>query len=316
MERADPPVPDRLIEWTGERCVPWLGRLEVVYEHLHRYAFASRLAEGREVLDLGCGEGYGTCILAQRARRVTGVEIDPAAVLHARANYRLPNAEFVEGSALDLREFRDGSQGLVVCFEVIEHLAEQQRVLDEVRRVLGKGGMFVVSTPDRQVYRRDQERNPFHVRELDQQEFRDFLHSRFEHVAVWGQVSGASSLILPLGGDAGVLETSTAAFPGGVAEVVAGPPAPAYLVAIASDRPIPISGAASLLADPEALEHVRISDMRMRGELEARTRDVERLARRHRAALDEIERMMSTRGWRLLVRARHLRDRLAARGPG
>ena len=69
---------DRLLEWTGERCVPWVDDLQVLYEHLHRYFFAADLAEGKRVLDLGCGEGYGSAILAERAKDVLGIELDPA----------------------------------------------------------------------------------------------------------------------------------------------------------------------------------------------------------------------------------------------
>lgn len=74
--------PDRLIEWTGERCVPWTGDLQVVYEHYHRYLLARPLVEGKRVLDLASGEGYGAALLAERATQVIGVEIDPASVEH------------------------------------------------------------------------------------------------------------------------------------------------------------------------------------------------------------------------------------------
>ena len=58
-------------------------------EHLHRYFFAADLAEGKRVLDLGSGEGYGSAILAERAKSVLGVELDPEAVRHASARYSL-----------------------------------------------------------------------------------------------------------------------------------------------------------------------------------------------------------------------------------
>ncbi len=62
----------RLIEWTGERCVPWSPDVQVVYEHLHRYLWAAQLVTGKRVLDLGSGEGFGASILADNASEVRG----------------------------------------------------------------------------------------------------------------------------------------------------------------------------------------------------------------------------------------------------
>ena len=129
--------------WTGERCVPWVDDLQVLYEHLHRYLFASRLAAGKRILDLGSGEGYGAALLATSAAEVLGVEIDAASVEHALRNYRLDNVEFRHGSILELGDLPDGSFDLVVCFEVIEHITEHDALLALVGRVLGPEGLFV-----------------------------------------------------------------------------------------------------------------------------------------------------------------------------
>ena len=82
----------RLIGWTGERCVPWTDDVQVIYEHYHRYAIAARFVRGKRVLDLACGEGYGTALLAAHAAEVVGVDIDQTTVEHARQNY--PQAVF------------------------------------------------------------------------------------------------------------------------------------------------------------------------------------------------------------------------------
>lgn len=71
--------------------------------------------------DLGSGEGYGAAILAARARQVLVVEIDAAAVDHARDPYRSGNLTFRCGSVLELDDLPDSSFDLVVCFEMIEH---------------------------------------------------------------------------------------------------------------------------------------------------------------------------------------------------
>jgi SAM-dependent methyltransferase len=187
----------RLIEWTGERCVPWTPEVAVAYEHYHRYLWAAELVRGRTVLDLASGEGFGAAILAATAESVTGIDADPRTVEHSRLNYMAPNLGFTVGSALELEGFGDGSFGAVVAFELIEHLADHERFLAELDRVLAPDGVAIVSTPDAPVYSegKDSEPNPFHERELTEAEFRDVLGARFEHVALWGQRAADGSRI-------------------------------------------------------------------------------------------------------------------------
>ena len=96
----------RLIEWTGERIVPWAPDAQVIYEHYHRYLWAQPLVAGRRVLDLGSGEGFGAALLADTATAVMGVDIDERTVEHSRANYAAPNLEFRVASATDLTRVR------------------------------------------------------------------------------------------------------------------------------------------------------------------------------------------------------------------
>jgi GT2 family glycosyltransferase/SAM-dependent methyltransferase len=178
----------RLIEWTGERCVPWAPDVQVVYEHFHRYLWAARIVSGRRVLDLGSGEGFGAAILADTATHVVGIDVDERTIEHSRLNYGAADIEFHQGTALDLSVFADGSFGAVVAFEIIEHVREQEQVLAEVARVLADDGILVISTPDRRLYSEaSHQHNPFHQRELGLEEFRELLGVRFPHVSAWGQ---------------------------------------------------------------------------------------------------------------------------------
>ena len=164
----------RLIEATGERIVPWARDAQVIYEHLHRYLWAQPLVAGRRVLDLGSGEGFGAALLADTAAAVTGIDIDERTVEHSRANYEAPNLEYRVGSATDLSAFADGAFDAVVAFEMIEHVAEHERVLAEIARVLAPGGVLAMSTPERRAYSDDRDfTNPYHARELTQDEFTD-----------------------------------------------------------------------------------------------------------------------------------------------
>lgn len=138
------------LESTGERFLPGMeGAIEV--EHLHRYILACELARGRDVLDVACGEGYGSNLLAGVARSVVGVDIADSAVAHARAQYTRQNLRFVQGDCA-LLPLEDASVDLVVSFETIEHHDQHEAMLAEIDRVLRPGGSLIISSPNKKTY--------------------------------------------------------------------------------------------------------------------------------------------------------------------
>ncbi|KUI00048.1 class I SAM-dependent methyltransferase [Mycobacterium sp. IS-3022] len=160
---------------TGERTVPglaeenyWFRRHEVVYERL-----ADRCAQ-RDVLEAGCGEGYGADLIAEVARRVIGLDYDESAVAHVRARY--PRVDMRHGNLAEL-PLADGSVDVVVNFQVIEHLWDQAQFVGECLRVLRPGGTLMMSTPNRITFSpgRDTPINPFHTRELNAAELTELL---------------------------------------------------------------------------------------------------------------------------------------------
>ncbi|ODQ94167.1 class I SAM-dependent methyltransferase [Mycolicibacterium holsaticum] len=160
---------------TGERTVPglpeenyWFRRHEVVYQRL-----AERCA-GRDVLEAGCGEGYGADLIADVARRVIGLDYDESAVAHVRARY--PRVEMRHGNLASL-PLSDGEVDVVVNFQVIEHLWDQGQFVAECLRVLRPGGVLLMSTPNRITFSpgRDTPVNPFHTRELNAAELIELL---------------------------------------------------------------------------------------------------------------------------------------------
>jgi SAM-dependent methyltransferase len=176
-----------LSEFTGERVIPGQVDVDLLNEHLARYAFAARLARGKRVLDAGCGAGYGSAELAHTAHCVVGADLAAEAVGFARANYRLPNLWFEQASCVALPH-RDSTFDLVVAFEVIEHLEKWREFLLEVRRVISPNGQFIVSTPNKLYYtesRGAEGSNPFHVHEFAFDGFREALKAIFPHVALF-----------------------------------------------------------------------------------------------------------------------------------
>jgi ubiquinone/menaquinone biosynthesis C-methylase UbiE len=199
----------QMLEWTGERYLPWIKDAAIAYEHLHRYVLSSRLAAGKRVLDLASGEGYGSNLLASKAQSVVGVEIDPAAVEHARRKYTSANLQFVAGSITSIPLKDEHSFDVVVCFEAIEHIAEQQKLLTEIQRFLKPEGILLVSTPNKSVYQHEsEEENPFHVHELEFEEFRSLLQQFFKNVGFAGQRIHTGSTVWPIAASAHDMTTA------------------------------------------------------------------------------------------------------------
>lgn len=221
------------LEFTGERFTPECVR-EILYEHWHRYAWAARLVAGLDVLDCACGEGYGSRLLAASARRVDGVDIDPAAVEHAQRRYGSDRLDFHAASALAL-PFDDARFDAVVSFETLEHLAEHDELLTEFRRVLKPGGVLLLSSPDRKTYSDDTGfDNEFHVRELYRNELDDLLGRHFPHYRLYGQKLMFQSLLWRLDGDTGAAEQLTADEHGRIAATDRPEAAPLYFLAVAA----------------------------------------------------------------------------------
>ncbi len=175
------------LPFTGERFTPDCVR-EIAYEHWHRYAFAQRIAQDKCVLDAACGEGYGSALLATMAKRVTAVDIDASTIAHASLRYGShQNLEFMQCDVTALDTLPASSFDLIVSFETLEHVAEQARLLDGFARLLSDDGVLLISTPDKHNYNAGCEPNPFHVRELQRDEFEALLAARFPAHRLYAQ---------------------------------------------------------------------------------------------------------------------------------
>lgn len=173
---------------TGERTLPGVKEENYWFQrHLVAYRYLLPLAEGKRVLDLGSGEGYGADLLASRALEAVGVDLAPEAIYHARSTYQRPNLRFHYGDIYSL-PFEDGSFDLVCSLQVIEHLHEPERFMREAARVLSPEGTCALSTPNRLIISpgSDKPVNPFHIIEYDAREFLAFMRSFFPEVRVYG----------------------------------------------------------------------------------------------------------------------------------
>ncbi|RQS10046.1 glycosyltransferase [Burkholderia sp. Bp8998] len=185
--------------WDGERYIPGMSA-QIEVEHMHRYLVARKLASGLRVLDIACGEGYGSFALSRTAASVVGVDISGDAIHHAQSAYgrAADNLAFVVGSAADI-PLADASVDMVVSFETIEHHDQHEAMMREIKRVLRPDGFVIISSPNKYEYSDvPGYSNPWHVKELYLDEFESLLRSQFSQVALYGQRVMTGSVLAAL----------------------------------------------------------------------------------------------------------------------
>jgi len=191
---------------TGERTLPdvpeedyWYRRHQAVYE------WVAERCQGLDVVDMACGDGYGTDLLARRAAHVTGVDANPEAFEHARARYSRPGVGF----ARDLVDSYAEPCDAVVFLQTIEHVEDDEGVLRHFKAMLRAGGVAYVSTPNVLTLApagAEKSDNPWHLREYRPEQFRALCEKVFDRVELLGVFHArklrAHELALRLGWDA------------------------------------------------------------------------------------------------------------------
>lgn len=208
----------------------------LVIEHLHRYALACGIVKTKRVLDIACGEGFGSGLLASSAALVLGIDNNGEIIEQAREQYRCDNLSFRHGFA-EAIPCCDQSFDVVISFDTLEHLSEHERFVAEVKRVLVPQGLLLISTPNKSEYDASISMpNPFHRRELEHDEFTALLQNHFKHVLPAKQRLVAGSWIAP-----DTVRTATATWDGSFDSVTAqsGVNRGMYSIAVCSDHKIP-----------------------------------------------------------------------------
>ena len=332
-----------MLDWTGERFLPWIKEYAVAYEHLHRYAYAKTLVKNKRVLDLACGEGYGSKLLASDAASVVGIDIDANVISHASAKYARENLRFLTGPITAVPIQENHCFDVIVCFEAIEHIENQDELLAETKRLLDPEGLLIVSTPNKPIYGEESpEKNPFHVKELHFTEFEELLGRYFRNIKFLGQRIHPSSSMWPIGepGDNRchefVMERGNTEFNFISAEKRVA----LYFIAIASDAAIAPPVGSVLLDDSDSLleekdrereRHVREREETI-GSLEealkwregqlselqtvnaSLTDQFQKTQSQLTQATDALALIYASRAWKFIMRLRGIRDRLKGFG--
>jgi 2-polyprenyl-3-methyl-5-hydroxy-6-metoxy-1,4-benzoquinol methylase len=190
---------------TGERTLPDVPEENYWYRrHLVVYEWIAQQVKGRRAIDMACGEGYGSDVLARAAASVVGVDANPEAHEHARLRYVRSNLRFERDLVDSFAEQTDA----VVFLQTIEHLEDPGAVLEHFRSLIGTAGAVFVSTPNvltlapKGAPRSD---NPWHVHEYRRHEFEELCQAHFTSVEMYGLFHArklrAHELALRLGWD-------------------------------------------------------------------------------------------------------------------
>jgi 2-polyprenyl-3-methyl-5-hydroxy-6-metoxy-1,4-benzoquinol methylase len=171
------------MESNKERQAPeTIGDAEAT--HLARYQFALNYIDKRSnVLDIPCGTGYGTKLLATKARVVCGVDISLEAIQHGQQFFHDPKITFLQGDMEHLDALHlDKKWDVIVSFEGIEHIRATKAFLSQVKELLSEEGILIISTP------RKPHGSPYHVTEYSLEEYTNLLSEFFIIDAMFGQI--------------------------------------------------------------------------------------------------------------------------------
>jgi SAM-dependent methyltransferase len=184
QENQPPGVPP--LPLTGERTLPDVPAENYWYRrHLVVYEWIAAQVGGRRVVDMACGEGYGSNVLSGAAANVVGVDANPEAHEHARLRYARPNLRFERDLVESFAEPCDA----VVFLQTIEHVQDPGAILEHFKSMLSPGGAAYVSTPNLLTLAppgAEKSDNPWHVHEYRADEFRELCEAHFPRVELLG----------------------------------------------------------------------------------------------------------------------------------
>ncbi|MCX5694980.1 MAG: methyltransferase domain-containing protein [Candidatus Omnitrophica bacterium] len=179
------------IDNTGERILLDKETPLMIARHFCAYRFVKDYVKNLRVLDIGCGEGYGTYFLADFAKEAVGVDYDSKIIEYAKNKYKKVNLSFYEFNAANLGNFVKDFD-LFTCFQVIEHIPEEKEFLKNIAEAMPENGIFICSTPNKLDASPHSEKplNKFHLKEYYFHEFKALLSGYFKTVDVFGLKRG------------------------------------------------------------------------------------------------------------------------------
>ncbi len=167
-------------KFTGERLISKIMN-EDTFLHLHRYAIAFDYIKDKKVVDIACGEGYGSFLMSKYAKNFTVIDIDEDTIINANSKYKNNNLSYLQGDVSEI-PLQSSTIDAVISFETIEHTTKHDEIMQEIKRVLKPDGLLIMSSPDKSNY--SEKRgfiNKYHVKELYSEEFKNLIKKYFKY---------------------------------------------------------------------------------------------------------------------------------------
>ncbi|EFK11534.1 methyltransferase domain protein [delta proteobacterium NaphS2] len=163
--------------------------------HKKAYVFAEPYCENQVVLDYGCGHGYGSFLLAQKAAKVFAVDINREVIGECIQRYHADNLFFGTFEPEMPLHFEAGTFGVAISFQVIEHVLDVRGYLNELKRLLKQNGILILTTPNRKhrLFPFQKPTNPYHLREYSLRQLAKDLNAVFDSVIIYG-VTGTDEI--------------------------------------------------------------------------------------------------------------------------
>lgn len=159
----------------------------MISRHMCAYRFARDYVIEKNILDLGCGEGYGTDYLSRVSKTALGIDYDHSIIEYAKLKYQRDNLNFLNIEASNLSSIRKKFE--VICaFQFIEHIEKVDNLIETVKDLLEDQGIFICSTCNRNDSSPGSSTpfNKFHRREYLSEEFKVLLTAHFQIVDFFG----------------------------------------------------------------------------------------------------------------------------------
>ena len=157
-------------------------------QHLVRYSSVRNLVKGKRVLDVACGEGYGSRLLKSwGAKEVVGVDLSDAAIAEAKERFSVPGVRFLVGDAERVHELFNNSEkfDVIISLETIEHLRSPTNFLKSIARLRRTGSVVAISCPNETPFYGDAKPNEFHLQRFDFGSFRKLTEKYLGPAAHW-----------------------------------------------------------------------------------------------------------------------------------
>lgn len=180
---------------TGERMLPTeQGEISMVFSrHQFTYNYIKQYTENKSVLDIGCGTGYGSKIIAEKSGEVLGIDLSGEAIKYCRDKYKGSNLTYLQADALTF--VPNKKFDIVIAFQVIEHIKDLAGFINKLRSIVKQGGKIIISTPNIPPQQKDRNLNEYHVNEMTYNEFKKVLEQLFDKVVIMGVAFSTDNIL-------------------------------------------------------------------------------------------------------------------------